>query len=87
MVRPVEKGTKVRKSRAGGYNKRNVGFEGGQTPLHRRMPKSGFTSRKALVTDEIRLNELAKVKATPITLEGLSRSGFNYVQHQICKNI
>ena len=50
------RGHKGQKSRSGGQTK--IGFEGGQMPLQRRLPKVGFTSRLARVTDEIRLNEL-----------------------------
>src|SRR5205814_10245075 len=53
------KGHKGQKARAGGYHK--VGFEGGQMPLQRRIPKSGFRSRKALVRVEIRLSDLNSV--------------------------
>ena len=50
------RGHKGQKSRSGGYNK--VGFEGGQMPLQRRLPKRGFSSRIGFVTDEIRTHEL-----------------------------
>jgi len=50
------RGHKGQKSRSGGFNK--VGFEGGQMPLQRRLPKVGFRSRLAMVTAEIRLSEL-----------------------------
>lgn len=50
------RGHKGQKSRSGG--KPMIGFEGGQMPLQRRLPKVGFTSRLARITDEIRLNEL-----------------------------
>lgn len=53
------RGHKGQKSRSGGFHK--VGFEGGQMPLQRRLPKVGFTSHKAMTTAEIRLHELAKV--------------------------
>jgi len=53
------KGHKGQKARAGGYHK--VGFEGGQMPIQRRIPKSGFRSRKALVREEIRLSDLNKM--------------------------
>ena len=51
------KGHKGQRARAGGYHK--VGFEGGQMPLQRRLPKFGFTSRKAMTVAEIRLGDLA----------------------------
>jgi large subunit ribosomal protein L15 len=63
------RGHKGQKSRSGGFHK--VGFEGGQMPLQRRLPKVGFASRKALVTAEVRLHELAQVEAEVIDLEAL----------------
>ena len=54
------RGHKGQKSRSGGGVRR--GFEGGQMPLYRRLPKFGFTSRKAAITAEIRLSDLAKVE-------------------------
>jgi len=51
------RGHKGQRSRSGGYHK--VGFEGGQMPLQRRVPKFGFTSRKSLVSAEIRSHELS----------------------------
>lgn len=50
------RGHKGQTSRSGGYHK--VGFEGGQMPLQRRLPKRGFSSRVGYVTDEIRTHEL-----------------------------
>ncbi|MBU2706594.1 50S ribosomal protein L15 [Zooshikella marina] len=63
------RGHKGLKSRSGGTVK--PGFEGGQQPLQRRLPKFGFTSRKALYTAEVRLNELAKIDAEVIDLQAL----------------
>jgi large subunit ribosomal protein L15 len=57
------------KSRAGGYHK--VGFEGGQMPLQRRLPKRGFASRTARYSDEVRLYQLQAMKADVIDLEAL----------------
>jgi len=51
------RGQKGQHARSGGYHK--VGFEGGQMPLQRRLPKVGFRSRKARLTAELRLHELA----------------------------
>jgi large subunit ribosomal protein L15 len=48
-----------------------VGFEGGQMPLQRRLPKVGFTSRKKKYSAELRLSELALVEAVEITLDVL----------------
>ena len=63
------RGHKGQKSRSGGYHK--VGFEGGQMPLQRRLPKMGFLSRKSRFIDELRLNELALVNADVIDLDAL----------------
>jgi large subunit ribosomal protein L15 len=53
------KGHKGQRARAGGYHK--VGFEGGQMPMQRRLPKSGFRSRQKLWHEEIRLSQLNKI--------------------------
>ena len=63
------RGHKGLKSRSGGSVK--PGFEGGQMPLQRRLPKFGFTSRKSLVRDEIRLAELNKIEGAEVTMETL----------------
>lgn len=63
------KGHKGQKARSGGKVRR--GFEGGQTPLHRRLPKFGFTSQKALITAEVRLSSLNRLADTVIDLECL----------------
>jgi large subunit ribosomal protein L15 len=63
------RGHKGQKSRSGGFHK--VGFEGGQMPLQRRLPKMGFLSRKSRFIDELRLNELALVNADVIDLDAL----------------
>ena len=63
------RGHKGQKSRAGGYHK--VGFEGGQMPLQRRLPKVGFTSRIRRVTAEIRLHELASLDIEVIDIQAL----------------
>jgi large subunit ribosomal protein L15 len=66
------RGHKGQKARSGGYHK--VGFEGGQMPLQRRLPKVGFRSRVALRTAQVRLHELAVVDGE-ITLESLKAAG------------
>jgi len=66
------RGHKGQKSRSGGFNK--VGFEGGQMPLQRRLPKVGFTSRVGRVSAEIRLHELAAVEAAVIDLDSLKKA-------------
>jgi large subunit ribosomal protein L15 len=63
------RGHKGQKSRTGGKVRR--GFEGGQMPLYRRLPKFGFTSLKSFHVAEIRLDELAKVEGNVVTLEAL----------------
>ena len=66
------RGHKGQKERAGGFHK--VGFEGGQMPLQRRLPKVGFTSRKSRTTDEVRLHELGRLTAGVIDLEALQKA-------------
>jgi len=66
------RGHKGQKSRSGGFHK--VGFEGGQMPLQRRLPKVGFVSRKAKFRAEIRLHELEKVEGDVVDLEGLIKA-------------
>lgn len=63
------KGHKGQKARAGGFHK--VGFEGGQMPLQRRIPKSGFTSSKSRTTEELRLSDLNKVTVDVVDLVAL----------------
>jgi large subunit ribosomal protein L15 len=67
------RGHKGQKSRSGGYHK--VGFEGGQMPLQRRLPKVGFVSRVSLTSAEVRLGELAKVEGDVIDLDSLKKAG------------
>lgn len=71
------RGHKGQKSRAGGFHK--VGFEGGQMPLQRRLPKVGFRSRKAAHFAEVRLSELAKVEGDVIDLAALKSA--NVIRH------
>lgn len=63
------RGHKGQKSRAGGFHK--VGFEGGQMPLHRRLPKRGFTSLTRRFCEEVRLNELQGLSVEEIDLSVL----------------
>jgi large subunit ribosomal protein L15 len=67
------RGHKGQKSRSGGSIR--PGFEGGQMPLKQRLPKFGFTSRKSLVSGEVRLNEIAKVDGDVVTIETLKQAG------------
>lgn len=66
------RGHKGQKSRKGGYHK--VGFEGGQMPLQRRLPKVGFRSIMARSTGEVRLNELSKVEGDVVDMDALYRA-------------
>ncbi len=75
------RGHKGQKSRSGGYHK--VGFEGGQMPLQRRLPKRGFASRTARYNDEIRLYQVQVMKTDVIDLEFLKAQGI--VAHNIRK--
>jgi large subunit ribosomal protein L15 len=63
------RGHKGQKSRAGGFHK--VGFEGGQMPLQRRLPKVGFRSHLARITAEVRLNELQGLDVDVIDVKAL----------------
>lgn len=67
------KGHKGQKARSGGYHK--VGFEGGQMPIQRRVPKFGFSSLIGRSTAEVRLSELALVKDGVITIQSLKDAG------------
>ncbi len=67
------RGHKGQHARAGGYHK--LGFEGGQMPLQRRIPKSGFRSHNALVRQEVRLSDLNKVSDDIVTLGSLKADG------------
>ncbi len=73
MGKTASRGHKGQKSRSGGFHK--VGFEGGQMPLQRRVPKVGFRSRKGLYVAEIRLSELGKVEGDVVSLETLKAAG------------
>ena len=67
------RGHKGQKSRAGGFHK--VGFEGGQMPLQRRLPKRGFVSTHRDDTAEVRLSDLQKMSAEVIDLAALKEAG------------
>ena len=67
------RGHKGQKSRSGG--KVRVGFEGGQMPMQRRLPKFGFTSRKSLVSTEVNLFEIAKVEGDVVDVNALQAAG------------
>jgi large subunit ribosomal protein L15 len=67
------RGVKGQRARKGGYHK--VGFEGGQMPLQRRLPKVGFRSAIKRARAEVRLHELAGIDAAVIDLAALKRAG------------
>lgn len=67
------RGHKGQTSRSGGTVK--PGFEGGQMPIQRRLPKFGFTSRKSLVTDQVTLSEISRVEGDVVSLETLKAAG------------
>jgi large subunit ribosomal protein L15 len=66
------RGVKGQRARKGGYHK--VGFEGGQMPLQRRLPKVGFRSAIKVERAEVRLDELAKVESPVIDLAALKQA-------------
>lgn len=79
------RGHKGQTSRSGGYHK--VGFEGGQMPLQRRLPKIGFKSRVGRTRAEVRLHELAKVDADVIDLMALKAANIIPAQAELAKVI
>lgn len=79
------RGHKGQKSRSGGFHK--VGFEGGQMPLQRRLPKVGFTSRIGRTRAEVRLHELAGIESDVIDLAALIAAGVVPAQTQKAKVI
>jgi len=72
------RGHKGQKSRSGGFHK--VGFEGGQMPLQRRLPKVGFKSRVRNTVSQVRLSELAKIDADVIDIDALIKAGIVHLQ-------
>jgi large subunit ribosomal protein L15 len=72
-ARPAGRGHKGQKSRSGGFHK--VGFEGGQMPLQRRLPKRGFVSLSRHDTAEVRLSDLAKLPVAEIDFLALKTAG------------
>ena len=68
------RGHKGQKSRSGGYHK--VGFEGGQMPLQRRLPKRGFKSAQLKYNGEVTLSELQAMAIDEIDLQSLKQAGF-----------
>jgi len=66
------RGHKGQSSRSGGFTK--IGFEGGQMPLQRRLPKVGFTSRISRVTSQITLSQIDKLAETDIDIDVLKKN-------------
>ena len=79
------RGHKGQHARSGGYNK--LGFEGGQMPIQRRLPKRGFNSPVEGLTAEVRLSDLSKMKATEIDLATLKAEGVISKRSQTAKLI
>ncbi|MFO1456594.1 MAG: 50S ribosomal protein L15 [Steroidobacteraceae bacterium] len=77
------RGVKGQRARKGGYHK--VGFEGGQMPLQRRMPKVGFRSAIKATRAEVRLDELAKVDAAVIDLAALKAANVIPAHAEVAK--
>ncbi|MDD3529019.1 MAG: 50S ribosomal protein L15 [Gallionellaceae bacterium] len=76
------RGHKGQKSRAGGFHK--VGFEGGQMPMHRRLPKRGFISLSRAFKAEVRLGDIAKLPVDTVDLLVLEQAG---LVTQLVKNV
>lgn len=79
------RGHKGQRARAGGFHK--VGFEGGQMPLQRRIPKSGFRSKKVLMSEEVRLSDLNKVTSEVVDLQALKAADLIRVNTKYVKII
>ena len=77
------RGHKGQRARAGGYHK--VGFEGGQMPLHRRLPKRGFRSLTRRFVITVRLGDLERLKAEEIDLAVLKQAGLVSVLGQAAR--
>lgn len=79
------KGHKGQKARAGGFHK--VGFEGGQMPLQRRLPKVGFKSRVKAFVAEVRLNELNRLAGEKVDIQALKAANLVPAQSRSVKVI
>src|SRR6202050_4035601 len=79
------RGVKGQRARKGGYHK--VGFEGGQMPLQRRLPKVGFRSAMKATRAEVRLSELAKGEGTGIDLAALKAAGGGAAHAEVAKGV
>jgi large subunit ribosomal protein L15 len=85
MGKTAGRGHKGQRARSGGRGK--LGFEGGQMPIQRRLPKRGFNSPLAALTAEVRLSDLSKMKATDIDLATLKSEGVVGIKVQTAKLI
>lgn len=79
------RGHKGQKSRAGGFHK--TGFEGGQMPLQRRLPKRGFVCLSGKQIDEIKLSRVAELSKTINGIDDLKKLGFVSKKIQVVKII
>ena len=79
------RGVKGQRARKGGYHK--VGFEGGQMPLQRRLPKVGFRSAMKSLRAEVRLHELSGIEAAVIDLAALKSAGIVPQQAEQAKDV
>ena len=79
------RGHKGQKSRSGGFHK--VGFEGGQMPLQRRLPKRGFVSMSKNDTAEVRMGDLAKLPVADIDILALKAAGLVHADAKTAKII
>jgi large subunit ribosomal protein L15 len=77
------RGHKGQKSRAGGYHK--VGFEGGQMPLQRRLPKRGFKSASLRYNAEVTLSDLERLAESTVTLVTLKQAGLVHERVRVVK--
>lgn len=73
------RGVKGQKSRSGSSIR--AGFEGGQMPIYRRLPKFGFTSKMAMTTAEVRLSELNKIEGDVVSVDSLKAA--NIIRHDM----
>ena len=71
MGKTSGRGHKGQKSRSGGFTK--IGFEGGQMPLQRRLPKVGFSSRVSIITSQVTLSQLDTLTETDINIDVLKK--------------
>src|ERR1041385_7150125 len=79
------RGHKGQKARAGGFHK--VGFEGGQMPLQRRLPKRGFVSPRSRETAELRLSDLARLPIDEVDILALKAAGLVHAAAKTVKVI